>query len=61
MLVFGRKENDKVVITGPGPVVVTVLSIRGDKVRLGFDANEDTEINRGEVQEKIDAQEGGGR
>ena len=44
-----------------GRIVMTVLWIRGDKVGVGFDASEDIVIHRGEVQERIERQRGGGR
>lgn len=47
MLVLSRKANEKVVIEGG--IVVHVLEIRGDKVRLGFDAPRDMAIHREEV------------
>lgn len=51
MLVLSRKINEDIVI-GEG-VVVKVVSIRGDKVRLGIVAPRDVRVDRGEVHEKI--------
>lgn len=51
MLVLSRKKNEKVMIGDD--VVVTVVAIRGDKVRLGFEAPRGTMINRQEVYEAI--------
>ena len=59
MLVLSRKANETVVIGG-GLVTVTVVEIRGDKVRLGFDAPRELSIHRGEVQELVDAQRASG-
>jgi carbon storage regulator len=56
MLVLSRKKNETVVIAG-GDIVVTVLEIRGDKVRLGIDAPKDTSIHRSEVWAAIQRQE----
>ena len=52
MLVLSRKKNETVVITGG--ITVTVVEIRGDKVRLGFEAPEHISVNRLEVQKAID-------
>lgn len=50
MLVLTRKIGEQIVIgEGPHQVVATVVDIRGDKVRLGFDAARDVAINRLEV------------
>lgn len=56
MLVLSRCRGEDVLIDG-GRIVVTVLDIRGDKVRLGFKAPEEIAIHRREVQEEIDAEE----
>lgn len=61
MLVLSRHTNEKVVITLKDAegnklesLEVVVVAIRGDKVRLGFDAPANFEIHRKEVQEAID-------
>ncbi len=51
MLVLSRKKNESIVI-GEN-VVVTVIEIRGDKVRLGIDAPKDVAVHRKEVMEAI--------
>jgi carbon storage regulator len=51
MLVLSRKVNESVVI-GKN-VKVTLLSIRGDKVRLGFEAPAETPVHREEVYRAI--------
>lgn len=51
MLVLSRKKGESVEIDGG--VVVTVLEIRGDKVRLGFEAPGATAVYRKEVADKI--------
>lgn len=50
MLVLSRKKNERVrqMINGV-PVWVTITEIRGDKVRLGFEAPTEVEILRGEL------------
>lgn len=62
MLVLSRKKNEQIVITGPGiegEVVLSVVEIRGDKVRLGIEAPQEISINRREVQDAIDRGIGG--
>ncbi|MCE5269154.1 MAG: carbon storage regulator [Planctomycetaceae bacterium] len=51
MLVLSRKKNEGVVLGGPGRVVV--VEIRGDKVRLGFDADPSVPVHRDEVNAAI--------
>ena len=51
MLVLSRKRNESIVIDGN--IVVTVVDIRGDKVRLGIEAPKDVPIHRSEVYEAI--------
>lgn len=60
MLVLSRKLGERIVIGEDISVVVT--EIRGDKVRLGFDAPDDVLIDRLEVSEarKRDATSGDG-
>lgn len=47
LLVLTRKENETVVIGDD--VRVTVLEIRGDKVRVGIDAPQEMAVHREEV------------
>lgn len=51
MLVLTRKKNETIVIDGK--TRVTVVGIRGDKVRLGIEAPDNVEVHRQEVYEKI--------
>lgn len=51
MLVLSRKKNESIVINND--VVVTVVEIRGDKVRLGIVAPKDVSVHREEVYEAI--------
>lgn len=44
MLVLSRKRNQEIHFDGPGRLVV--VEIRGDKVRLGFEAPASTTILR---------------
>lgn len=47
MLVLSRKTNEAIVINDT--VRVTVLGIKGDRVRLGIEAPRDVSVDRGEV------------
>ncbi len=51
MLVLSRKKNESIIINDN--IIVTVVDIRGDKVRLGFDAPKDVPIHRREVYDAI--------
>jgi carbon storage regulator len=55
MLVLSRKRNESIVI---GHLfTVTVVEIRGDRVRLGVDAPKDVPVHRGEIEAKIASQQ----
>jgi carbon storage regulator len=51
MLVLSRKKNEKVVINDD--IVITVVEIRGDKVRLGVEAPKEVPVHRQEVFDAI--------
>ena len=50
-LVLSRKKNETIVIKDD--ITITVVDIRGDKVRLGIDAPKDVPVHRREVYEAI--------
>ena len=50
MLVLSRKRDERIVIGDN--IVITVVEVRGDKVRLGIDAPAEVPVHR---QEVIDA------
>ena len=52
MLVLSRKRDESILIGDN--IKVTVVDIRGDKVRLGIEAPKDTSIHRQEVYEAIE-------
>lgn len=54
MLVLSRKTNESIVI-GEN-VTVTVVEIRGDKVRLGIDAPEAVSVDRQEIRARKKAE-----
>lgn len=51
MLVLSRKKDEAIVIDDE--IVVTVIEIRGDKVRLGIKAASDIPVHRQEVFDAI--------
>ena len=52
MLVLSRKKNESFIINNN--ITVTVVEIRGDKVRLGIEAPKEIPVHRREVQEAIE-------
>jgi carbon storage regulator len=51
MLVLSRKKNESIIINTD--IIVTVVEIRGDKVRLGIVAPKEVPVHRQEVFEAI--------
>jgi carbon storage regulator len=51
MLVLSRHRDESIMIGDD--VVVTIVDIRGDKVRLGINAPQDIPVHRQEVYEAI--------
>lgn len=51
MLVLTRKKNESIVINDV--IKVTVVEIRGDKVRLGIEAPREIDVHRQEVYDQI--------
>lgn len=51
MLVLSRKKNEKIRVNDN--VVITVIEVRGDKVRLGFEAPREVRVHREEVYQAI--------
>lgn len=51
MLVLSRKKNESIIINDN--ITITVIEIRGDKVRLGIEAPKDVSVHRREVYEAI--------
>ena len=51
MLVLSRHRDESIMIGDD--VVVTIVDIRGDKVRLGIQAPQDIPVHRQEVYEAI--------
>lgn len=51
MLVLSRKRDEQIVIADH--ITITVVDIRGDKVRLGIEAPRDVSVHRQEVYAAI--------
>lgn len=51
MLVLSRRKDERIIIGDD--VVITVVDIRGDKVRIGIEAPKDVPVHRQEVYEAI--------
>ncbi len=56
MLIVTRKRGESIVIDDD--VKVTVVDVRGDKVRLGIDAPKTTPVHRKEVYDAIKKADG---
>ena len=54
MLVLTRKIDESIIIDGN--IIVTIVKVRGDKVRLGITAPADISIDREEVHMKKEAE-----
>lgn len=54
MLVLSRLR-DEVIVIGDD-IRITVVDVRGDKVRLGIDAPREVRVDRLEVRERIEAE-----
>jgi carbon storage regulator len=62
MLVLSRKKNESIVINDD--ITIVIVEIRGDKVRLGFEAPKEVPVHRREVFDAIrrsEAAEAAGR
>jgi carbon storage regulator len=55
MLVLSRKKNESIVIDDT--IIITVVEIRGDKVRLGIQAPKEVPVHRSEVHAAIHAEQ----
>ncbi len=51
MLVLSRQKNESIIIGDD--VIVTIVDVRGDKVRLGIVAPKSVSVHRQEVYDKI--------
>lgn len=55
MLVLSRKKDERIVITSPTGVVITLtcVEIRGDMARIGIAAPRDWTVHREEIEDRI--------
>jgi carbon storage regulator len=51
MLVLSRQRDESIIIGDN--IVITIVDVRGDKVRLGIDAPREVSVHRREVYEAI--------
>jgi carbon storage regulator len=51
MLVLSRKKNESIVINKD--ITITVVEVRGDKVRLGVEAPKEVPVHRREVYDLL--------
>ena len=51
MLVLSRLKGERIVINDD--IVITVVEIRGNKVRIGIEAPDDVSVHRWEIYEAI--------
>ena len=57
MLVLSRKKDESIIIGDN--IVITIVDIRGDKVRLGVEAPRDVSLHRKEIYEAIKNEQAG--
>ena len=55
MLVLSRKQDEKIIIGDN--ITLMVISIQGDKVRLGIEAPKEVSIHREEIYNTINAEQ----
>jgi carbon storage regulator len=51
MVIISRMKNEQLMIGDD--IIVTVIEVRGDKVRLGFEYPKETTVHRREVYDAI--------
>lgn len=58
VLVLSRKRDEEIIINpGANEIVITIVDIRGDKVRIGIDAPKEIPVHRREVLSAIIAEQ----
>ena len=56
MLVLSRNKQESIIIGDD--IIVTIIDVRGDKVRVGIQAPRDVSVDRQEIWDKIQAEKG---
>lgn len=56
MLILTRKVDEQILLGENANIVLTLVEIRGDKVRIGIDAPKEWPVHRREVYEAIQRQ-----
>ena len=51
MLLLTRRPGEKIIINDN--ITVTVLSVKGNQIRIGIDAPRDVKVHREEIYERI--------
>lgn len=55
MLVLSRKPQERLIINDN--IIITLVEIKGDRVRIGIEAPKDVSIHRSEVYDRIRQEE----
>jgi len=58
MLILGRRTDERIMIGDD--IVITVISMRGDNVRIGIDAPDEVPVHREEVYRELKERQKGG-
>lgn len=53
MLVLSRMRGESIVIGSDGAIKVTIVDVKGDKVRVGIEAPTDVPVHRQEIFDAI--------
>ena len=51
MLVLTRQRGEKIVVDGN--IIITIIEVRGDRVRIGIEAPRDVSVHREEIYNEI--------
>lgn len=51
MLVLTRRKDEEIIINGN--ISIKVLSVKGNRVRLGVEAPDDVQVNRAEISKLV--------
>ena len=55
MLILSRKKKESIIINDV--ITITIVDVRGNKVRIGIDAPKDIPVHRSEVYDAIKSKE----